>query len=336
MRDRVPTIAVGAISKLVGLVEQAGEDPAPLLAQVGLEPAAFDDADARVPVEQLHALWEAVLEVVPDAASAVLGAGRYSPSDYGLVGFVAMNSRTLGEAIRHAVRYLGLWTDEPSIALSDDGTLSIVYRCAFADRLGLRMATEATPAELLNGARVLTQRHLVPREVRFRHPPPRDPAAHHEFFGCQVRFGASDNAMLLDRTDLELSLPKADEKLGAYLRTLANQALQAHCGPDPSPLDRIRQIIAEQLQREVPSLSEVARALAISDRTLRRRLEAEGTSYRALLDETRARLAKSYVADRRLSLSEVAFLVGFSEPSAFHRAFKRWTGSTPSAYRARS
>src|SRR5262249_16896150 len=105
---------------------------------------------------------------------------------------------------------------------------------------------------------------------------------------------------------------------------------------DDSPLDRMRELIAEALQSGVPTLDQIAKKMATSERTLRRRLEAEGTSFRALLDETRARLARSYVSDRRMPLSEVAFLLGFPEPSAFHRAFKRWTETTPSAWRARA
>ena len=266
----------------------------------------------------------------------MLGAEQYSPGDYGLVGFVAMNSTTLGEAVRHAVRYLGLWTDEPGIELGNDGTLTIAYRTRFADRLGLRLATEATPAELLNGARLLTGQRITPLGVRFSHPAPADTSAHRAFFGCPVEFNAPDIAMQLDPADLALPLPRADAQLGAYLRSLANQALEQRGGSEPGELGRIREIIAEELQRGVPTLGVVAKHLAVSERTLRRRLEAEGSSFRLLLDRTRAELAETYVRDKRLPLSEVAFLLGFSEPSAFHRAFKRWTDSTPSAWRARA
>ena len=332
----MPTIASGAIRNLPSVVQEAGGDSAAVLRSVGIDPEVLGDVDARIPVETLHALWEAVLAVAPGAGGAVLGAERYSPGDYGLVGFVAMNSGTLREAIGHAVRYMGLWTDEPGMALESDGTLRIVYRTPFADRIGLRFATEATPAEILHAARMVTQKHIVPREVRFMHPGPRDISLHEEFFGCKVTFRADDIAMLFSAEDLALPLPKADEQLGAYLRSVANQALEKRGGTEDTPLDHIRGIIAEQLQQGVPSLDQVAKGMATSERTLRRRLEAEGTSFRALLDETRALLAQGYVRDKRLPLSEVAFLLGFSEPSAFHRAFKRWTGTTPSAFRARA
>ncbi len=336
VRAKQPTIASGAIRKLTSGPEEWRRDPLPLLLQAGIDPALVADQDARIPLQQLHALWEAVFAVDPRTDGAMLGAERYSPGDYGLVGFVAMNSATLGEAVRHAVRFLGLWTDDPGIELEGDGTLRVVYRREFEDRLGLRFATEATLAELLNGARLLTQEHLTPVEVRFAHIGPKDPAAHRAFFGCKVQFRATDTAMVLRPEDLALPLPKADAQLGEYLRSVASQALEKRGGDEAAPLDRLRSIIAEELQKGVPSLEQVAKCLATSERTLRRRLEAEGTSFRELLDETRARLARGYVSDKRIPLSEVAFLLGFSEPSAFHRAFKRWTQTTPNAWRARA
>jgi AraC-like DNA-binding protein len=149
-----------------------------------------------------------------------------------------------------------------------------------------------------------------------------------------VRFAQADTAVVFRPDDLALPLPKADERLGAFLRDMANEALRERGAGEASPLDTLREIIARELQRGVPSLKIAARSMATSERTLRRRLEASGTSFRVLLDETRARLAREYVRDERLPLSEVAFMLGFSEPSAFHRAFKRWTGTTPSLFRA--
>ncbi len=335
MRSRHPTIASGAIRKLTTAIEEYGADPALFLAQVGIDPAVVADQDGRVPITKLHELWEAVLAVHPRADGAVLGAERYSPGDYGLVGFVAMNSATLGDAVEQVVRFLGLWTDEPGIELENDGTLRVVYRTPFEDRVGLRFATEATHAEILNGARLLTQKQITPREVRFTHIGPRDHSAHEAFFGCKVQFRAADIALVFHPEDLALPLPKGDLQLGDYLRGIATQALDKRGGAEPSQLDRIRAIIAEELQTGMPALERVAKRLATSERTLRRRLESEGTSFRELLDETRAELARTYVADNRMPLSEVAFLLGFSEPSAFHRAFKRWTNATPSAWRAR-
>jgi AraC-like DNA-binding protein len=199
------------------------------------------------------------------------------------------------------------------------------------------MATEATLAEILHGARLLTGTRVVPREVVLSHAAPEDvsdASALEAFFGSPVRFSAECDAMVFRAEDLALRLGHADPQLGAFLRDLANQALTEHAS-EPSPLDRIREIIADELQRGVPTLERVAHRMATSARTLRRRLEENGTSFRALLDSSRADLARSYVSDQTLSLTEIAFVLGFSEPSAFNRAFKRWTQTTPAAWRAK-
>ncbi len=334
MAPAVPTIASGAIRKLIDAARDMGADTGVLLAEAGVDPRAVDDRDARVPIVSLHALWNAILRDTPKASTAVFDATPYTPGDYGLVGFVVMNSATLGEALTHMVRYIGLWTDDPAFQL-EDGVVSIAYRERFADSAGLRVSTEAAPVEILHGARIATQKPITPVVVRFSHGAPNDVSAHEKFFGCPVLFEQKDIAMVFRQEDLALPLPKADPQLGAFLREMANQALSARVVGEPSVLDKIRAIVAEELQKGVPALEIVAQRLAMSDRTLRRRLEENGTSFRAVLDDTRADLARKYVRDKRLPLSEVAFMLGFSEPSTFHRAFKRWTKTTPSLWRAR-
>jgi AraC-like DNA-binding protein len=327
----VPTIASGVFRRMLESIADDGLDAAEISREAGIDLAAVGDRDARIPLTVLHAAWEAVLRRKPRVGAAVVGAHRYSPGDYGLVGFVAMNSATLGEGLGHVVRYSGLYTDEPSMTL-EDASLRLVYRTPFADRLGVRMATEATLAEVLHGARLLTDRRIVPHDVRFSHAAPDDVSAHEEFFGCAVRFSTGADEMTFRTVDLALPLGRVDAQLGAFLRDMANQALARRA--EPSELDSIRAIIAEELQRGVPTLEGLAKRMATSERTLRRRLEKNGTSFRELLDTSRAELARTYVKDSRMSLSEVAFMLGFSEPSAFNRAFKRWTDTTPAAWRA--
>ena len=331
----VPTIASGALRKLLAhAADELAIDHAALLDELAIDPAALADPDHRVPIATLHAAWNAVVARVPRADGAVLGAERYAVGDYGLVGFVVMTSATLDEACDHFVRYIGLWTDEPRFTRAG-ATVRASYRHEFADSPGKRLGTEAAFTEIVQSARLLTQRRIAPRAVRFTHQAPADVSAHAAFFGVDVTFGAAENALELHAEDLALPLPRADAQLGAFLRDAANKALaQRDVAAEESMLDRARAIIAEELARGVPAIDVVARRLATSSRTLRRRLEEHGTSFRELLDATRAELARSYVRDRKMALAEVAFMLGFSEPSTFHRAFKRWTKMTPAAWRS--
>jgi AraC-like DNA-binding protein len=331
----VPAISSGAIRRLFATVATLGVVVADVAAEAGLDPAIAEDPDARVPIATLHALWEAVLRRVPRDDLALVGAERYEPSDYGLVGFVAMNSATLGEMLSHVVRFLGLWTDDPAMRLHEGGELRVEYRTALADRPGLRCANEAALAEVLHGARLGTQTAFAPREVHLAHPAPRDVTAHEAFFRCPVHFARPHTQLVLRPADLVLPLPKADPQLGAFLRKMAGEALDRRSGPGDSPIDVLRSLIAEALQTGVPALDQLARKMGTTERTLRRRLEESGTSFRGLLDETRAELARRYIRDQHLPQAEVAFLLGFTDTSAFHRAFKRWTGMTPGAWRNR-
>ncbi|MEW5851780.1 MAG: AraC family transcriptional regulator [Myxococcota bacterium] len=331
----VPCISAGAFRKLLDAAEAFGCNVAEVRAAAHVDAKQVDDKDARIPVERLHALWEVVLERVPRADAALVVATHYAPGDYGLVGFVCANCATLGEAMQQMVRFSRLWTDEPGMKLDAEGTVGLVYPAPRADRPGFRMANEAALAEILHAARTLTQQDLVPARVAFAHPAPKDTRAHREFFRCRVDFGAPAHDLSFGAGAVSMSLPKADPQLGAFLHGLANDALAKRHEPETF-MDQVRQRLAETLQKGVPELPELATQLAMSERTLRRRLEEEGTSFRELLDDTRARLAKGYLQDSNIPLSEVAFLLGFSEPSAFHRAFKRWTGMTPAAARAGS
>lgn len=333
MVPRRPAIASGALKKLATNLTLLGLDASAICAEARFDPSICDDPDARVPLATLHDLWDVVVRRTGRMDAALQGAQSYAPGDYGLVGFVAMNCATLGEALQQVVRYMSLWTDDPGIRAHDDGLIEVEYRSRFADRPGVRCATEATLAEILHGARLLTQGPLAPVKVTFTHQGPSDPAAHERFFGAPVRFRQPHTAMQMTKAQLELALPKADAQLGAFLRAMANEALARHRGAQDSPLDQIRSLIADELHKGLPSLDSIAHRMATSERTLRRRLEQEGTSFREVLDETRSAIARSYVRDRRMPLAEVAFMLGFSEPSAFHRAFKRWTSTTPRAWR---
>ena len=333
MARAVPTISSRAFRTLLASLAESGMDAVDVCRRAGFDPAVCEDPEARVPLATLHAIWEEQLARGAPVDAALRGATRYQPSDYALVGFVCMNSATLGEALQQVVRYLKLWTDEPSIAFVGQDVLRLKYSVVLPDRPGLRLATEATFAELLHAARRVLQTPLVPHSVAFTHAAPASTEAHDAFFGTRVRWEQPHTELRLWPEQLALPIPRGDPALGAFLGELANRAL-AQKTPTPGSLrEELRALIGEELSRGLPTIAGLARRMATSPRTLRRRLESEGTSFRDLLDQTRAELARGYVAQPALPLCEVAFLLGFSEPSAFHRAFKRWTGRTPASYR---
>jgi AraC-like DNA-binding protein len=181
-------------------------------------------------------------------------------------------------------------------------------------------------------ARQATGADFAPVEVRFRHGAPADPSEHRRLFRAPLRFESGMNGVVLRRDLLDAPLVKADAGLCAVLERHAAELLRRI--PHATVLsERVRQLVAKDLASGVPSAGAVARGLSMSRRSLQRHLRADGTSHRDLVDTLRRELAMAYLAERRIAVAEVAFLLGFSEASAFHRAFKRWSGTTPAEYR---
>lgn len=173
---------------------------------------------------------------------------------------------------------------------------------------------------------------VVPDEVRFAHPAPRDTGEHARILRAPVRFATGENALVLPAALLERPCARADPGLAAVLDRHAAERLE-RLGVTSAVADRARAALAEALRESEPSAAQVARRLRMSVRTLTRALAAEGTSYRALLEQLRRELSSKYLDDPAISIAEVAFLLGFKEVSAFYHAFKAWTGRTPLEFR---
>jgi AraC-like DNA-binding protein len=185
---------------------------------------------------------------------------------------------------------------------------------------------------MLASIRQMTQRRLVPRRIAFRHAAPSDVSAHRELLGCAPEFESTFDGFEADRAWLTEPVRGKNPKLRAYFEKQCEQARQAF-SDDPAFAALVRQRLAARMEGGAPSMAEVARVLGTSQRSLHRRLSEEGTTFNDLLDEVRREFSQRYLARPRLAVAEVAYLVGFNDPSAFFKAFRRWTGVTPSQYR---
>jgi AraC-like DNA-binding protein len=168
--------------------------------------------------------------------------------------------------------------------------------------------------------------------VSFRHSPPADLSEHRRLFRAPIRFNRPVNGVVLRRALLDAPLVKADPGLCGVLERHVRELVERM--PKATALsDRVRELVASELSTGGASAATVARKLHMSRRTLQRQLGADGTTFRALFDMLRRDLAMHYLGERKIAIAEVAFLLGFSEASAFYRAFNRWYGTTPTAYR---
>ncbi len=266
------------------------------------------------------------------APGLVIGSG-VQPRHVGVMGYVVLASRNLGEAMQTYQRYERLFygTDLVAIeALSDEFEVRWPKNAPIFDQL-----TDAVGiAALITFLRQQVDSPLAVSAVTFVNPAPNaeEHAAYEAFFGCPVRFDDTHTRVRFPASYLALPMAHSDPSL----RLLLDRQLQALllALPDSDAFDRaLQQVMLKLLPEGMVTLPRAAGELCVSVRTLQRRLDASGICWQSLLDRTREQLARQYLQDRTLTLGDIALLLGFSEQSAFNRAFKRWTGLTPLAVR---
>jgi AraC-like DNA-binding protein len=325
-------VLVRALQRVIDLGRSAGVPPALLLKLTGLTDAALRDPDARVPVVAEVSAWQALAKRVPDPEFGVRGGAAVRARQLGLLGYVACFSGTLRDALGRLERYGRILTEAVEVRLHEDrpGVVLAISHPALGS--GLPIAQAYRLAAVLQLTREITGRDLVPAEVTFAYPQPRNLSAHRQHFRCPLRFAAPVASIVFRQQDLDLPIVRADETLAGYLGEYANQVLASLVRGDTVRYS-VRAAIWSLLGEGTPSLGRVAAALDTRPRTLQRRLAAEGTSLQREIQEIRKTMAIALVRDRGASIGEVAFLLGYAEPSAFYRSFRRWTGSTPRQFR---
>ena len=319
--------------KIAAAVRDLGRDPAEVYRAAGFDPAALEDPDSRVPFAQIVALYEQAARLTGDRAFGLHVGARVTPTMFDVVGYLSANSATLGEAYQRLARFHAIWTDGASFSLEDDGRAARVSYEYADDIAGARRHdSEMTLAAVVAFMRRVTETDWSPRSVSFQHAEPPDTSEHARLFRAPLHFSRPRNEIAFDAALLRLPLAAADASLCAVLDRHAEELL-ARLPPRGGAVARVRELVAERTASGEPSLARVARELGLSPRTLQRKLGEEGATWKGLLDEVRRAGAERHLRAREMAICEVSYLLGFSEPSAFHRAFRRWTGSTPAEFR---
>jgi len=311
--------------------------PAALLAEARLDPAALEPQGATITAAQHHRLLLAAKRLSGNPSLGLrLGAGR-NFATFDRYGHALLSSATLRQAIALGVRYQGYPGRFSGRALilsffSEGGRG--VFQLDEAEDLGeLRLlAVEEVLGNLLVQTERVLGKPLALEELTLAYPQPAHAGAYGEVFACPIHFGAAPTRLIFNGSVLDQPLPQASAGSAAlYARDCADTLAQMDGG------DLVRRVRALVTARPAcpPSLPATADELAMSSRTLRRRLSALGWSYQRLVDQSRHELAQRYLRDQGMNIARVSERLGFSEPSSFHRAFRRWAGCSPSAYRGR-
>ncbi|BDA70555.1 transcriptional regulator, AraC family [Calothrix sp. PCC 7716] len=313
-----------------------GIDTNRLCAAAGIDPSLLTMPDSYVSGETNLALWHEVVKQTGDADIGLHMGEKFNLSVIGIVGYVLFNCQTFGQVLDKLSRYMCLFSQGVSMHYNVSRG-QVVCEWEIVNHLKNylveepRQPIEASFSALLTAAKTLTGKSLCPREVWFQYNSPDNISEHQRIFEAPVYFSQSKNQLVFDAACLEWSVVSANPSLLLAFEQHAQAMLFALSNENTYSYQVVREI-TNHLKGEVPSIELIARSLTISVRNLQRELQTEGTSYQQLLDNTRKELALRYLKKPDTSIHDVAFLLGFSEPSAFHRAFKRWTGQTPRAY----
>jgi AraC-like DNA-binding protein len=328
--------ATGAIARLVcGRLRQAGLPLVPLLSSAGLSIEQIDDLNARLEVRAQVKFLELAAEQLQDALLGFHLAREFELREVGLLYYVLSSSKDFTDAMNNARRYCRIVNEGIEIEFHADRATVITLNYVRVDRQTDRHQIEFWLFSLVRMCRELTRTRLAPHEVNVRHFREAMPPEFRTLLGCDVRFGTAADEIIFPKFVGTLPIVGADSHLNGLLVRYAEDALADRMAGE-GIRTRVEKAIAPLLPHGTAKACRIARELGMSRRTLARLLAAEGLTFSAILDQYRADLAKAYLAHRDLRISQVAWLLGYHEVSAFTHAFKRWTGVTPRQLRASS
>ncbi len=334
--DTFPS-AMGVVTRLAcGRARQEGVEVELLLRKAGLTHQQIDDPCARLAVKSQIRFLELAATTLKDEGLGFHLAQKFDLRMGGLFYYVLASSDTLGEALRRGVRYSAIVNEGITLRLREGKAIRISFEYAGVARHSDRHQIEFAMATLVRICRQLTNRHLPASRASFTHQRSDDTSEYRTFFGSDVRFGAAVDEVAFPTSIRQIPVVGADPYLNELLINYCDQALAARSTKRGSFGSSVENVIALHLPHGKARIGEIARKLGVSQRTLARRLSSEGLTFAGVLQRLKSDLAKRHLADETLSISEIAWLVGYQDVSAFTHAFKRWTGRAPRAIRQAS
>lgn len=321
------------VLRILRVAENHGLDRVSLLDSVGLSEDQIRDPDARIPVEKTIRLWRRIANLV-DIPDLGLEAGTtFRLRDGGVVGYAMMHGDTLLGALNRLVRFAKLLNQRADLSLEDLGDRWRLQALNQPLLPNFRQPIDEGIAGLMTAFKEIIGRNVVAAEIHFNYDKPESTAEHRRLLGPNLYFDQPTSAVVLWDRDVRSPTTDPDASLTRYMDELAEIYLQSLPRID-SYKEKVRHAVWPHLSEGLPTIQSVAARMAISTRSLQRRLREEGTSFAEVVDSLRQEKAHLLLRDPNLAVYEVGYLLGYSDPSTFHRAFRRWQGTSPSQYRA--
>lgn len=330
-----PTVSARVLWPFIEVTRELGMPPELGLRAMGYSSATLKDPETRIPWSKVQRALRAAIEWSGREDLGLLAAERVAPGAFDLVEFAARSQPTLIHAAECLCRLLPLDNEAARARLVIEGsTTAFEYDVAPGCSIEPASCEFALAYFHVASRRFTGKTDLCPLGVSFRHPAPKDTSAHQRIFGTSVQFNSGRNCLTQSLEVMRTPLVHADSQLGATLERIGQQFVAAL--PRATTLRQsVRNLIAQQLAQGSCTCESVAATLSMTPRTLLRRLKEEETTFRDELDDMRRAIALSYLEGGVVPVTELAYVLGFSTVTSFHRAFKRWTGTTPREYRRR-
>jgi AraC-like DNA-binding protein len=328
-----PTTLAATAVAIAEAVEQLGGDPRGPFRRAGVDMDEMQVPGARYPFRAMVRLWEEARIETNEPCIGLFAARKLRPQGLHALGLSWLSSSTLLSGLQRMVRYARIANTALRFSLVPKGEqIELATAYHVHDIVPPPEAIDALLAFIVKMCRLMTDSHFAPLLVTFRRPDNGHLDQYIDMFQSPVLCSKEENALYFDARVLGEPIPAGNEQLAAETDRIADRYLAT---VDPERVaDRVRKILLTLLPSGDVDQESVARTLHRSVSALQRQLKAEGATYRQILDETRVSLAQEFVREKRYSLGQVAYLLGFSDQASFSRAFKRWTGTTPSEFRA--
>lgn len=318
---------------LIEAVEQMGIARGELLRAAQLDYEQLSREDACVPSSTVYRICELALDLTCDPALGLHWAERLSAPAFNPVSNLVAHSGSLREGLESLCRFHRLFSAQPSFRITERGD-KVTVQCFNLNGANARVQRVASEMLVVGLTRLIRSFNPQARvdAVSFEYAAPEYASEYARVLELTPTFGQPATSIVFDRALMNVVSLHRDEDVHEALRAVAERRIR-RLTQDASFTSRLRDLLIEQGRTQQPDMDRVARTLGLSKRSLRRRLVAEGSSYKTVVKEALALVAKQYLRDKRLTIQETAYEMGFADTSTFHRAFKRWTGRTPSVYR---
>jgi AraC-like DNA-binding protein len=312
-------------------LESYGIDPEPLFREHGVDPNALFDQGARIPYERAERLNSAAARLSGDPFFGLKSADYFRPAHLGALGFAWLASSSLSTAFERLSRYARVIQEKLIIELSEEESLLHVRINACIPVANEAFREDMQLSAMVKFCRTIAGNDFNPARVCFQQAQPENCALHYELFRCPIEFGADDTSFVLNRKDADRRLTGSNDELARLNEHIVVKYLAHNAREDI--VNRAKAAILDGLCNGSVTEKSIASELHMTPRNLHRKLQRQNTSFKQILTEVRKDLALQYIQDRSKTLTEISFLLGFSEVSSFSRAFKGWTGKPPSEAR---